>query len=87
MPLCAVTDASKLCEQHSTLRQRNVAKNVDPAESAKTRERMRHKLSAIIVFAIGTSVPEVAVGLAAARTSRANGQDVPGAEPAARPTA
>jgi hypothetical protein len=81
-----VTDASKLCELHPTLRRRNVAKNVDPAESAKARERMRHKLTAITVFAIGTSVPDVAVGMPTARTSRANGQDVPGAEPAARPT-
>lgn len=78
-PLCAATDASNLCEQQPTLRRHKVTNNVDPAESANAGERMRHKLTAISVLAIGTSLLEGAFGLPAARTGKGNGWDVLGA--------
>lgn len=58
-----------------------MAKNVDPAKSAKASERMRHQRAAITVLAIGRSIPEVAFGLAAARTRRVNGRDASRPDP------
>lgn len=84
VPFIAATDASKLCEQQSTLRRRKVTSNVDPAESANAGERVRYIPTAMTVLAFGTSVPEGAFGLTATRTGSGDGRDVPGAEPRAR---
>jgi hypothetical protein len=58
---------------------RKLAKNVDPTESAKARERMRH-VTATTVAAIGTWFPGVEFGLAPARANRVSGQDLPEAK-------